>query len=202
MNEHYYTENPSSAHDTRTFAHVCKGRTLHFETDAGVFSKAHVDKGTALLQKTLPEVYTGRALDLGCGWGALGVFMAAQWPAAQVVLSDINERAVMLARKNLARNGLHATVYQSDGLEAIEGIFGLIATNPPIRAGKAAVYRLYEESIARLAQGGILYIVIRKQQGAESTLAFVRERMADVQVVERSGGFWVIRGEKKQGNGV
>lgn len=196
MGEHYYSEKPSSAHATRTFAHEYKGRTMQFETDAGVFSKAHVDRGTALLQEALPRTFKGRTLDLGCGWGALGVWMAAQWPAAQVILSDINERAVALAKKNVARNDLHATVYQSDGFASIEGTFDLIATNPPIRAGKALIYRLYEESIARLDHSGALYVVIRKQQGAESTLAFLREHMADVQVVERGGGFWVIRGNR------
>lgn len=194
MGEHYYSQKPLSAHATRTFAYTLKGRMLRFETDAGVFSKAHVDNGTALLHEALPDALTGRALDLGCGWGALGVWMAAQWPSAQIDMVDINERAVALSQKNIAINGLRAAVYTSDSFSRVKGTFDLIATNPPIRAGKAVVYRLYTESIARLNDNGALYVVIRKQQGAESTLSFLKQRMADVQVVKRGGGYWVIKG--------
>ncbi|MDR0929511.1 MAG: methyltransferase, partial [Oscillospiraceae bacterium] len=70
----------------------------------------------------------------------------------------------------------------------------LIALNPPIRAGKAVVYRLFEESAARLTPDGALLVVIRKQQGAESALRHLRTLLEDVQVVRRGGGFWVLRG--------
>jgi len=195
MGEHYFSQAPSSAHEARVFSFAYRGRSLAFETDAGVFSKAHVDKGTALLLEALPERFTGRALDLGCGWGAMGVCMAAAWPEADVNLTDINGRAVAIARENLARNRLAAIVTQGDGLSGLEGRFGLIATNPPIRAGKDAVYRLFQESVERLDGEGEFYIVIRKQQGADSALKFLRGLMDEVEVVSRGGGgYRVLRG--------
>lgn len=130
MGEHYYSPNPTSAHDARTVSYLFRGRTLRFETDAGVFSRQHVDKGTGLLLAALPERFCGRALDLGCGWGAVGVCMASCWPEAQVALTDINERAVALSRKNMAANGLRGCVYCGDGLQNVPGRFHLIATNP------------------------------------------------------------------------
>lgn len=193
MPDHYYSESPDSLHDIQTFTITQGGRALQFTSDAGVFSKGHLDKGTALLLQALPEAFAGRVLDLGCGWGAVGVCMAAQWPGAEIVMSDINRRAVSLSEGNLAANGLKATVLQSDGFANIQGQFDLIATNPPIRIGKAAIYALFAESIARLLPGGALYIVIRKQQGADSAKKYLQTLAGDVAVIARGGGFQVIR---------
>ncbi len=194
MPEHYYTKTPTSGHDARAFSFAHAGRQLIFETDAGVFSKGHVDPGTAMLLKALPEAFAGRALDLGCGWGAIGAAMAAAWPGADVVLTDVNERAAALARQNLARNGLTAQVVTGDGFSAVKGTFDLIATNPPIRAGKAVIYPLFEQSAERLNKGGALLLVIRKQQGADSAVKFLSGVFSAVEILSRgSGGYRVIR---------
>lgn len=192
MGDHYYSQSPVSAHAVRAFTIDRGGKTLRFETDAGVFSKAHLDQGTALLLDALPAQVSGRALDLGCGWGAVGVCMAAQWPNASIVMTDVNERAVALARENLRRNGLGATVSQGDGLAHLEGTFDLIAVNPPIRAGKAVVHRLLAEGLAALSPGGAMYVVMRKQQGAESAQRFMQAQGATVDIVARGGGFRVF----------
>lgn len=192
MGEHYYSQSPSSSHEVHAFTIEHNGKTLRFETDAGVFSKAHLDRGTALLLDALPAQFDGRALDLGCGWGAVGVCMAAQWPNANVVLTDVNERAVALARENLRRNGLTATVSQGDGMAHLEGTFDLIAVNPPIRAGKAVVHKLLAEGLARLSRDGTMYVVMRKQQGAESAQRFLQSLGASIEIVERGGGFRVF----------
>lgn len=198
MPDHYYTQTPSSAHDEREILVDVLGQALRFATDAGVFSKTELDFGSRLLLESLPPL-TGRALDLGCGWGAIGVWMAAMWPAARVVMADINERAVHLAKENIRRNGLSAEAVQSDGLRSLSGSFDLIAINPPIRAGKAAIFSLYEQSVSALLPGGALYIVIQKKQGAESTLSFVSRLLFDVSPVAKSGGYWVIRGVRRNG---
>lgn len=192
MGDHYYSETPTSAHEARAFTIQHRGHALRFETDAGVFSKGHLDKGTELLLGALPEIFDGRALDLGCGWGAVGVCMAADWPGAEVVLTDINERAVDLARANLQRNGLDAIAVSGDGLAATEGTFSLIATNPPIRAGKAVVYRFFADSAKRLTPDGALYVVMRKQQGAESAKRYLQTLFRTVETVARGGGFHVL----------
>ena len=192
MSEHYYTENPGSEHDFRTVRCSALGVEAEFLTDAGVFSRDGLDTGTRALLEALPEP-AGRVLDLGCGWGAVGVLMGKRWPKAEIVMTDINRRAAELARRNLARNGVTAQVFDGDGFENVPGDFDLIATNPPIRAGKAAIYALFADAKDRLRPGGELYIVIRKQQGAPSALKYLREIFSEAEVVSRTAGFWVIR---------
>jgi len=192
MTEHYYTENPQSAHDEWQVEFTALGNSLRFTTDAGVFSRDGLDKGTALLLNALPPL-SGRVLDLGCGWGAVGVALGAKYPGLDIVMTDINARAVDLARRNLAANGVHAKVVQGDGFAAVEGKFDAIVTNPPIRAGKAVIYGLFDTARDFLNPGGSLYIVIRKQQGAPSALRHLQEQYKTAEVVDRGGGFWVIR---------
>lgn len=193
MSDHYYTANPVSAHDERRVALTALGNELVFTTDAGVFSRDGLDKGTEALLNALPVPMEGRVLDLGCGWGPVGVALGKKYPALEIVMTDINQRAAELARRNLAANGVQAQVVQGDGFAAVEGSFDTILTNPPIRAGKAVIYALFREARARLNPGGALYIVIRKQQGAPSALKFLREVYDEAEVIDRSGGFHVIR---------
>ena len=193
MSDHYYTANPASAHDERRVTLTALGNALVFTTDAGVFSRDGLDKGTEALLNALPVPMEGRVLDLGCGWGPVGVALGKKYPALEIVMTDINQRAAELARRNLAANGVRAQVVQGDGFAAVEGSFDTILTNPPIRAGKAVIYALFREARARLNPGGALYIVIRKQQGAPSALKFLREVYDEAEVIDRSGGFHVIR---------
>ena len=191
MAESYYTNNPTSEHEERHFTSVFMGRTLAFETDAGVFSKQHIDPGSEILCKSLPELY-GRVLDMGCGWGAMTVMTLARFPALDVTMADVNERALDLAVRNVQKNGMQAKAVLSDGFERVEGEFDAVMTNPPIRAGKAVIYRMFEDAKAHLAEGGRLFLVIRKQQGAPSALKFLKELYAEAETIERDGGYWVI----------
>ena len=193
MADHYFTAAPGSAHEARHFEHVFAGRTLRFETDAGVFSKQHVDPGSELLCRALPADMAGSVLDAGCGWGAMTVMTLAAHPALEMTMSDVNERALELARRNVALNGMTAIAVLSDGFSAIGGRFDTVMTNPPIRAGKQVVYGLFEGAHAHLNPGGALYCVVRKQQGAPSALAFLRGLYHEAEVIERSAGYWVIR---------
>ena len=195
MAESYYTNNPTSEHEARHFTSVFMGRTLAFETDAGVFSKQHIDPGSEILCKSLPELY-GRVLDMGCGWGAMTVMALARFPALDVTMADVTERALDLAVRNVQKNGMQAKAVLSDGFEHVEGEFDAVMTNPPIRAGKAVIYRMFEDAKAHLAEGGRLFLVIRKQQGAPSALKFLKELYAEAETIERDGGYWVIACKK------
>ena len=145
MPDYYYTQEPASAHKERSITARALGLTLTFETDAGVFSKNELDPGSRLLIESMGAL-SGRVLDLGCGWGPVGTFLALANPQAQLVMSDVNERALDLARRNLKNNGAAAEVVESDGFESLEGTFDHVVTNPPIRAGKALIYALFDES--------------------------------------------------------
>ena len=197
MTQHYYTPNPTSAHEERAFSAELLGAELRFITDAGVFSKGGVDAGTRLLLEALPEL-SGRVLDLGCGWGAVGVALGRRYPELEIVMTDINQRAADLAERNLRQNGVkNARVLCGDGFERVEGRFSAIVLNPPIRAGKQVIYGLFGAARAHLEDGGGLYIVIRKQQGAPSALKFLREIYASAEVIDRGGGYWVIRARRE-----
>ena len=192
MAEHYYTNTPTSEHEERSFRAVFAGKVLAFDTDAGVFSKQHVDPGSELLCKSLPEDISGRVLDMGCGWGAMTVMTLARFPKAEVTMADVNERALALAVGNVAKNRMQAEAVLSDGFASIEGEFDAVITNPPIRAGKAVIYKMFEDAKAHLVPGGVLYLVIRKQQGAPSALKFLKALYAKAEVIERDGGYWII----------
>jgi 16S rRNA (guanine1207-N2)-methyltransferase len=194
MPDHYYTENPNSAHDERRIALRALGNDLTFVTDAGVFSRDGLDRGTEVLLEALPPL-EGRVLDLGCGWGAVGVALGKRYPALDIVMTDINSRAVELARRNLAENGVTAAVLQGDGFDAVEGRFDAIVTNPPIRAGKAVIYGLFARARDYLEPDGALYVVIRKQQGAPSALKYLKEIYSRAETVDRASGFHVLRAQ-------
>ena len=192
MTEYYYTNNPTSEHEERSFRAVFAGRVLAFDTDAGVFSKQHVDPGSELLCKALPDTLGTRVLDMGCGWGAMTIMTLARFPKAEITMADVNERALALAVSNVEKNHMQATAILSDGFEKIEGEFDAVITNPPIRAGKAVIYKMFEDAKAHLVPGGALYLVIRKQQGAPSALKFLKELYGKAEVIERDGGYWII----------
>ena len=194
MPDHYYTENPNSAHDERRIALRALGNDLTFVTDAGVFSRDGLDRGTEVLLEALPPL-EGRVLDLGCGWGAVGVALGKRYPTLDIVMTDINSRAVELARRNLAENGVTAAVLQGDGFDAVEGRFDTIVTNPPIRAGKAVIYGLFARARDYLEPDGALYVVIRKQQGAPSALKYLKEIYSQAETVDRASGFHVLRAQ-------
>lgn len=198
MSDHYYTAQPGSEHKLREVEAELFGIRFVFTTDAGVFSRDGVDPGTRALIGSIPP-QTGRVLDLGCGWGAAGIPIRRRDPECTLVMTDINERAAGLARSNAERNGAgDVTVVTGDGFEAVEGSFDTILTNPPIRAGKQKIYDLFREARDRLVPGGMLYLVIRKQQGAPSALKYLQECFGDARVIDRSGGYWIIAARRAE----
>lgn len=191
--QQYFAQQPDAPSSPRAFELTWNGRAYTFLTDSGVFSKGELDAGTRALLFALPDPGEGRLLDLGCGWGPVGVLMGAQYPRAQITMTDVNERAVALARKNALANRVTATAVVGDGLQNAPGPWDVLALNPPIRAGKALVYRLFAECAIALAPRGALYVVIRRQQGADSAKQYLRTLFRQVDTVARKGGFHVFR---------
>ena len=191
MDEQYFAAKPQSGHHKRKLELVFRNQRLVFFTDAGVFSKDGLDEGTRLLLDACVNAISGRVLDLGCGWGALGIIAKKLRPDCDIVLSDVNERACDLTRENALVNGVKASVYCGDGFETIPGKFDWILFNPPVRAGKQTIYSLFEECAKRLNRGGRLAVVMRKQQGALSALARLQTLFGQAQLVCRHKGFHV-----------
>lgn len=199
MSEHYYTQDPKVRSNRKVVTSTLRDETLQFITDAGVFSKGNVDFGSRLLVESfvLPNV-DGDVLDVGCGYGPIGLTMATAFPERQIQMVDINERAISLSKENAAQNQLdNAEIYQSNGLEAVEGdSFAAILTNPPIRAGKKVVFDFYEKSFEKLKSSGELWVVIQKKQGAPSSMKKIEELFGNVEVVAKQKGYYILRAIK------
>jgi 16S rRNA (guanine1207-N2)-methyltransferase len=192
-NDHYYTAEPSSDHRPGEVRFCYGGRELVFATDSGVFSRRELDRGTEVLLAALPESVSGPVLDMGCGYGTIGVAVGARWPGLAVTMADVNRRACDLARENARRNGVRAEVLESDGYMALTGRrFATILQNPPIRAGKQTVYRILDEAKTRLAPGGRLFLVIRKEQGAPSAQTHLQGVYSRVELLARKKGYWIL----------
>ena len=168
-------------------------------TAGGVFSGRRVDAGTKLLIESLQVGEADRVLDLGCGYGPVGIVAAHLAPRGHVVLVDINERAVRLARENLVLNAVqNAEVRQGDGAEAVKELtFDTIACNPPIRAGWAVVERLLGEAGALLVPGGCIYVVARTKQGAKTLARKLEALVGPTEEVERGGGYRGYRAQRR-----
>lgn len=192
MGEQYFTKDPTSASRVATAVWEYQGREIEFLTDSGVFSRGHVDYGSRLLAESLPPL-SGRVLDLGCGYGFLGVAMKLLNPAIDVVMCDVNRRALDLARQNAGKHGVQAEILESDGYSAVEGTFDAIVTNPPVRAGKDVYYPWFDGAPARLNPGGALYVVLQRKQGAPSAQRHLETLFAQVEIIARGAGFHIIQ---------
>lgn len=185
--------------EPKTWTTTLLGRQMQFQTDAGVFSKGIVDFGSRLLieQFQLPSI-EGPVLDIGCGYGPIGLTLALDNESRIVHMVDVNDRALLLARINAEKNNIeNVMIYESVALQAVktEG-FSAILTNPPIRAGKDTVHAFYEQAYEKLAQEGELWVVIQKKQGAPSTEKKLIELFGNVEVVAKKRGYFIFRAVK------
>lgn len=199
MSDHYYTARPEAGHKETEFTALLRGMELRFVTDLAVFSRERVDFGSALLIEAMQIDRAATVLDLGCGYGPIGMVAARLAEAGRVYMVDVNERAAELARGNLAANGItNAEVRVGDGLGAVPGIaFETIVTNPPIRAGKAVIYRIIDEAHAALKPGGVIWVVIQTKQGAPSMKKKLAEVFGNVTDVDRQAGYHVLTALKR-----
>ena len=196
---HYFQDDPFLASKERTVTLDIDGQHLSFITDNGVFSKDKIDEGSfAFLKVLVPLRLSGRILDLGCGYGPIGLTIAMTSPNARVDLADINSRAVALCERNAKKLGLsqRVTCLQSDIYEKIEGPYDSIVVNPPIRAGKVVTYKMYEGAKQNLIDGGSLFIVIRKAQGAESAARYIESLFGNIKLLDRAKGYHIYQAMK------
>ncbi len=191
--EHYFTNNENLKSELITIVYKCDDNEFTFFSDNGVFSKKRVDFGSNLLIHTLIKNINKTNLDIldvGCGYGLIGISLAKIFDS-HVLMSDINKRALHLAESNITKNKVKGQVVESDTYDNITGTFDLIVTNPPIRAGKKQVYKILDDASKHLKKDGELWLVIRKEQGAKSTIEHLKERY-QVNIMEKSKGFYII----------
>ena len=195
MTKMYFAENPDAKHDIHELNVELLGQRLTFLTDAGVFSKKMIDYGSRVLLSVLDFEAGEQVLDVGCGYGPLGLTLAkAQGVTATMV--DINQRALDLAQKNAERNQISADIFQSNVYEKVSGIFDHIISNPPIRAGKQVVHEVISGSYEHLTEGGDLTLVIQKKQGAPSAKSKMEAVFSKCEIVKKDKGYYILRSEK------
>ena len=198
---HYFQDDPNLASNLKKISFEVNGLTMNLLTDNGVFSKSKVDEGSlAFLKVILPLDLGNNILDLGCGYGTIGLTLAVAKKEARVTLADVNTRALALCKRNAdAYNlGQRVTILQSDIYEKIEGKYDSIVINPPIRAGKVVTYRMYEEAKQYLIDGGSLLIVIRKAQGAESAAKYIESLFGNIKLLDRHKGYHIYQAVKSK----
>ncbi|WP_083817010.1 class I SAM-dependent methyltransferase [Pyrococcus yayanosii] len=191
---HYYSERPSGPLRTKTIDVCIRGYCFRFITASGVFSFGKLDRGTELLIENMILQPGWRILDLGCGYGAIGI-VAARF-VDYVVMTDINRRAVAIARKNLKINGVkNAEVRWGTLYEPVEGEkFHSIITNPPVHAGKDVLREIVINAPRHLHDGGLLQMVIRTSHGAKFIKSLMEETFTEVREVAKGSGYRVYAG--------
>lgn len=199
MTEHYYSRKPSTDSNPVKWQSELKGNSFRFKADSGVFSKKEVDFGSRLLIDTFElNKADGLILDVGCGYGPIGLSLAKAYPDAMVHMVDVNERAIMLAEENASENKVNnVKIYESDRLTGVEEKgFNAILTNPPIRAGKKIVHDIFDQSFLHLAECGELWVVIQKKQGAPSAMEKMKELFGEVDIAAKSKGYFILKSVK------
>lgn len=196
--DHYSTPSPRSVPRTREQRVELRGRAWTFRSVSGVFAHRRFDPGTRLLIDAM-EVRSGdRILDLGCGYGAVGLVAAALAKRGRAWLVDLNRRAAQLAHANAAAHGLtNVCVLVGDGAAPFrDGCVDLVLTNPPIRAGRRVVAGFIEGAWRVLRPGGRFYMVVRTAQGARTLAGLVAGRFGEVRQVRAVEGYRVYEARR------
>lgn len=191
---HYFKTPDQMPTDRRENSFRFLGLEMHFVTADGVFSKSKPDQGSLLLAETAIGLSLGSSvMDLGCGYGLVGQLVKKSHPSITLHGIDVNALAVDCAIASAQRNQLSGTYWVADGTQPLPQAYDTILLNPPIRAGKATVYALYANAKAHLNAHGQLVIVIRKQQGAASTLTHLQTLFPVVERLAHHKGYEILR---------
>lgn len=200
MTDHYFTSQPNAEKNEKNLEVNLKGNALKLFTDSGVFSKDRVDFGSQVMIEAIDTAVfpNEKVLDMGCGYGPVGLSLAKAFPNLSIDMVDVNERALDLARKSAKTNRIeNVSIYRSSIYEEVkEQAFGAVISNPPIRAGKTVVHQIISEAYQHLADRGVLIIVIQKKQGAPSAKQKMIDVFGNVERIGSDKGYWVLQSTK------
>ena len=201
--DYYFSEKPEIKSEKKTIKYIIQNKKFEFITDNGVFSKSKVDFGTDLMLNEFLKKNRGlevekiKILDIGCGYGVVSVVLKSFYPEISITLSDVNERALELSEENLKKYGIiDYHIIKSDAFEKITERFDVILSNPPIRAGKDIIFKIYSEAYEHLNENGKFYCVIQTKHGAKSTQKKLIEIFGNCDTVTIDGGYRIFLSKK------
>ena len=197
--EHYFAAVPKSPAKLGVLRTTLRGKSFEFLTASSVFSKKQVDLGTRLLIEAMVLPETGEILDVGCGYGAVGISAAASNPRLHVVMTDVNERAVRLARQNTQKNKVRNTEVRCGYLykPVKDSMFNCILSNPPVSAGMSTVKALITQAPKVMAENASFQMVIRSKIGAKTLPRIFAIALGNCQVLARKSGYRVLIANKQ-----
>jgi 16S rRNA G1207 methylase RsmC len=197
--EHYFTSAPTSETKLGLIRTRLRGVPFEFLTASSVFSKKRVDTGTRLLVEAMVLPETGCVLDVGCGYGAVGIAAATFNPALRVIMTDVNVRALHFARENIERNKVtNAEVRYGYLYEPVEVLsFNCVLSNPPVSAGMETVKSIITEAPKIMAPKALLQIVMRSKISGKTLPAVIFDTFGNCEVLARESGYRVLIAEKQ-----
>ena len=194
---HYFKNDDNLKSNKIIIKSIVNDIRYEFVSDNGIFSKDEIDYGSrSLLNVLVKENLKGRILDLGCGYGLIGIVLKKEFDDINVDMVDVNLRAIELSKVNCELNKTNNNVFESDGFNNIVNKYNAIITNPPIRAGKEVIYDFFEKSFDYIATNGILYVVMRKSHGAKSAMQKLTELFGNCDLIKKDKGFYIFKSTK------
>ena len=194
---HYYEKKQKSSLNLQRISAIIRGNPLEFFTASGVFSIQKVDKGSLLLANSAIIKENWKVLDFGCGYGPICLSLAKAFPSVSVLMTDINKRAVMLAKRNIELNNLNnIKAFQSDLFQNINEKFNAILLNPPQSAGKELCMKMIEQSKEHLLQGGLFQMVARHNIGGRELEKHMIKVYGNVKEIAKKAGYRIYVSEK------
>ncbi len=188
---HYYSEKQFSEFDLKKIPINLKKVQFELFSASGIFSKDKLDKGSELLIENAIIEPNWQVLDFGCGIGVVGVSLKKLYPSINVTMLDINERAVMVSKKNVKLHNLDIKIIKSNLYSKINSKFDTILVNPPQTAGKELCFKIIEQAKDHLNSNGLLQLVARHNKGGSSLKKKMQELYGNVQETAKGSGYRV-----------
>ncbi|MGN1343106.1 MAG: class I SAM-dependent methyltransferase [Traorella sp.] len=195
---HYFTDNRELAKNRKELSFRFSCFNLTFVSDNGVFCKNYIDEGSIVLLEVLyKQQLKDKILDVGCGYGTIGITLKKCFPSSHVDMIEINPRAIELAQFNAQKNQCDVHIFESDIYSNVSDCdYTDIVTNPPIRTGKKVIYKIFKEAYDHLVDKGFLWVVIRKNHGAISAKKYIESIFGNCEIIKKDKGYYVLKSQK------
>lgn len=195
---HYFLNVEHNNEDFFTFEDYFNNEKLTFNSCTDIFSKDCIDYGTSVLLKTVLSSVnlSGSVLDVGCGYGAIGIILKKYFPNLMVTMIDVNKTAVELAKQNSKLNNVETMVFESNLYDNVDKKYNHIVTNPPIKAGKETLFKVVSGAKEVLEQNGTITLVIKKKHGMESLKKHMQSVFGNVTILKRDAGYYILQSQK------